>query len=270
LIAEYANAAILIRIGTCSKPLEGRCAGADTYRVRVRVSAEEGFGLIELVFAMLVLNIGIFALIASFQSGTLAVSRSAAASNGTAVADKVMEAYRDLQNCAIYLKSAGTGTDSVTTGLPDGIPKSTSAWYSTYHGDTSAYASNVAGVAQTGYFVYPSGATSPQWVTENTAATGNVKAYCPSGFPGSGGAVSTFAASSGIDPTQAVQKVTGPDGTSYPVLSYIVLLQTSGTLNGVAWTGGYVKQVTVKVMNPRATTQVLARESSIFDPNTSP
>jgi len=179
--------------------------------VRARVSAEEGFGLIELVFAMLVLNIGIFALVASFQSGTLAVSRSAATSNGSAVADKVMEAYRDLQNCAIYLKSAGTGTDSVTTGLPDGIPKSTSAWYAEYHADTSAYASTVEGKAQISYFAYPSGASSPQWVTENTAAT-HVKAYCSTGFPGSGGAVSTFKTSTGIDPTQAVQKVTGPDG----------------------------------------------------------
>jgi type II secretory pathway pseudopilin PulG len=238
--------------------------------VRARVSAEEGFGLIELVFAMLVLNIGIFALVASFQSGTLAVSRSAATSNGSAVADKVMEAYRDLQNCAIYLKSTGTGTDSVTTGLPDGIPKSTSAWYARYHADTSAYASTVAGAAQTNYFVYPSGATSPQWVTENTAATGNVKVYCSTGFPGSGGAVSTFKTSTGIDPTQAVQKVTGPDGASYPVFAYVVLLQTNGTVNGVAWTGGYVKQVTVEVLNPAKTTQVLARESSIFDPNVSP
>jgi hypothetical protein len=87
-----------------------------------------------------------------------------------------------------------------------------------------------------------------------------------SGFPAAGGTLSTFVAGTGIDPTQAVQKVTGPDGQSYPVFSYITLLQAGGT----GWTGGYVKRVTVAVRNPRATTQTLARQSSLFDPNVSP
>jgi len=42
-----------------------------------RAREEDGFGLIELAIAMVVLNVGIFALIAAFQSGTLAISRSA-------------------------------------------------------------------------------------------------------------------------------------------------------------------------------------------------
>jgi type II secretory pathway pseudopilin PulG len=249
---------------------------ADTYSVRTQFADEDGFGLIELVFAMIVLNIGIFALIASFQSGALAVGRSAVASNGTAVADKVMEAYRDLQPCAIYLRASGTGTDDATTHLPDGIPKSTSSWYSKYFADTSAYASTVNQVAQTSYFSYTTPSTTPQWVTESTPATGNVKTSCPSGFPGDNtgsDTVAQFTAITGIDPTQAVQKVLGPDKQSYPVFAYIVLLQTNGTLPGpppTTWWGGYVKQVTVVVRNPILTSQVVARESSIFDPNVSP
>ena len=108
--------------------------------------------------------------------------------------------------------------------------------------------------------------SAPQWVTENTPATGAVLAYCSTGFPAAAGSLSTFTTSTGIDPTQAVQKVTGPDGQSYPVFSYIVLLQAGGT----GWTGGYVKRVTVEVRNPRLTTQTLARESSLFDPNVAP
>jgi len=43
---------------------------------------EEGFGLIELLIAMVVLNVGILALVATFQSGALAISRSAYVSTG--------------------------------------------------------------------------------------------------------------------------------------------------------------------------------------------
>jgi type II secretory pathway pseudopilin PulG len=232
-----------------------------------RVAQEEGFGLVELLFALVILNVGIFALMASFQSGALAVSRAASTSNGTVVADKVMEVYRDLKNCAIYLHATGTGTDNGTTHLPDGIPQSTSAWYTAYQSDTTAYANTVNGANQTAYYSYTTPPTSaPQWVTENTPATGAVLAYCATGFPAAAGSLSTYTASTGVDPTQAVQNVTGPDGQSYPVFSYIVLLQAGGT----GWTGGYVKRVTVEVRNPRLTTQTLARESSLFDPNVAP
>ncbi len=230
-----------------------------------RLAQEEGFGLIELLFALVVLNVGIFALMASFQSGALAVSRASSTSNGTVVADKVMEVYHDLKNCAIYLHGNGTGTD--TAGLPDGIPKSTSTWYTAYQGDTAAYANTVNGANQTTYYSYTTPPTSaPQWVTEYTPATGAVPAYCSTGFPAAAGSLSTFKTSTGIDPTQAVQKVTGPDGQTYPVFSYIVLLQAGGT----GYTGGYVKRVTVSVRDPRLTTRTLARESSLFDPNVAP
>jgi type II secretory pathway pseudopilin PulG len=233
-----------------------------------RVAQEEdGFGLIELLFAMVVLNIGLFALMASFQSGATSVSRSSSTSNATVVADKVMELYRGLKNCAIYLHATGTGTDNGTTGLPDGVPKITSSWYTAYQGDTAAYANTVNGATQTAYYSYTNPpTTAPQWVTENTPATGSVPAYCATGFPAAGGTLSTFVTSTGIDPTQAVQKVTGPDGQRYPVFSYITLLQAGGS----GWTGGYVKRVTVVVRNPRVTTQTLARQSSLFDPNVSP
>jgi type II secretory pathway pseudopilin PulG len=263
LIAEYANEAINARIGSPTRGLEALPAAADTSSMRRLAQEEDGFGLIELLFALIVLNVGIFALIASFQSGTLAVARSASVSNGSVVAEKVMEVYRDLKNCAIYLHGTGTGTDNGATLLPDGIPKSTSTWYSKYSGETAAYANG----AQTSYYSYTSPPTSaPQWVTEYTVATGAVSAYCSTGFPAAGGSLATFKTSTGIDPTAAVQKVTGPDGQKYPVFTYIVLLQTSGT----GYTGGYVKRVTVVVRNPRLTTQTLARTSSIFDPFVAP
>jgi len=83
--------------------------------------------------AMVILNIGIFALMATFQSGSMALKRAAVTSNGAAVGDKVMEAYRGLENKAIYLNGpASTGSDDAS-GMPNGIPNSSSTWYAAYH-----------------------------------------------------------------------------------------------------------------------------------------
>ena len=214
----------------------------------LRAREEKAFGLIELVFAMVMLNVGILALVATFQSGALAIGRSAYASNASAVADKTMEVYRALENKAIYLSApAGGGGD--VSGYPNGIPNSTSTWYSQYQGDTAAYNGGA-------YYNYTTPLTnSPLWVTDSTTGTGYVpipasnSTYLPSGLS--------------PDPTKAVQMVVGPDGQSYPVFTYIVMVQPSGT-------SGWVKQVTVVVRDPRNSTLVLARQSSLFDPNVAP
>ena len=212
-----------------------------------RAREEEGFGLIELLIAMVVLNVGILALVATFQSGALALERSAVTSNGTAVADKAMEAYRGMQNKAIYLNApAGGGND--VSGMPNGIPNSTSSWYSTYEGDAPAYGSGA-------YYNYANPAASPLWVTQSTTGSGYVPIPATS--------TSAVPANLAIDPTKAVQNVTGPDGQSYPVLIYIVMVQPNGA-------GGYVKQVTVTVRDPKNNAKSLARESSLFDPNVAP
>ncbi|HLY93790.1 MAG TPA: hypothetical protein VKP14_02995 [Gaiellaceae bacterium] len=217
-----------------------------TLFVRARLAEEKGFGLIELITAVFMLNIGILALMGAFNSGAFALRHSAATSNGAAVADKVMEVYRDLRNCGIYL-TGGTGND--VSGMPDGIPNSTSAFYAAYHGDTAAYA-NVA------YFNNTTPSSTPLWVIDSTTGSG----YAPIPASSSTCIPTGLAASTGVDPTKAVQQITGPDGLSYTAFSYIVITQPSG----------YAKQVTIEVFNPRQPTQLLARESSIFDPNVAP
>ena len=214
----------------------------------LRAREEKAFGLIELVIAMVMLNVGILALVATFQSGALAIGRSAYSSNATVVADKTMEVYRALQNKAIYLSApAGGGGD--VSGYPNGIPNSTSTWYTKYQGDTGAY----GGVT---YYNYTLPATnSPLWVTDSTTGAG----YVP--IPASSSAV--LPAGLVPDPTKAVQMVVGPDGQSYPVFTYIIMVKPNGT-------SGYVKQVTVVVRDPRNSTLILARQSSLFDPNVAP
>jgi Tfp pilus assembly protein PilV len=216
--------------------------------VQLRAREESGFGLIELLFAMVMLNVGILALVGAFSSGALAVKSSSATSNGSAVADKTMEVFRALQNKAIYLNAPSGGGGDVS-GLPNGIPGSSSTWYSKYQGDTAAY----NGVT---YYSYASPTSSPLWVTQSTTGTG----YTP--IPTSSSA--NLPSGLSPDPTKAVQYVTGPDGQTYPVFVYIVLVQPSAT--STAW----VKQVTVVVRDPRNTTRVLARQTSLFDPSVAP
>jgi type II secretory pathway pseudopilin PulG len=55
---------------------------------------EAGFGLVELLMAMTILNVGILAVVAGFNSGIVALRRSGAISTGTVLADKQMELYR--------------------------------------------------------------------------------------------------------------------------------------------------------------------------------
>jgi Tfp pilus assembly protein PilV len=82
---------------------------------------EAGFGLIELLMAMTVLNIGILAVVAAFNSGGVALRRSSAIGTASVLADKQIELYRALTYDAIALDS---------TSIPGGSPYTTDAAYS--------------------------------------------------------------------------------------------------------------------------------------------
>jgi Tfp pilus assembly protein PilE len=85
--------------------------------ISTRVREESGFGLVELLIAMTVMIVGITALVAAMSSGFIAVKRAADESTAAAVADKQMEAYHALPNCAVYLDSTKIlGTTSVYKG----------------------------------------------------------------------------------------------------------------------------------------------------------
>ena len=96
-----------------------------------RLEQEDGFGLIELLMAMVMLNIGILAMVASFNSGIVALARSSHISTAAALADQQMELYRGLTYGCIYLSAAGTSSNwtgdttfnqgtTVTTPQPSG------------------------------------------------------------------------------------------------------------------------------------------------------
>lgn len=69
-------------------------------------SAEDGFGLIELLIAMVILNVGLLAIIASFQAGIVTLSRASRITTAGVIADQQMELYRAITYDSIRLASA--------------------------------------------------------------------------------------------------------------------------------------------------------------------
>ena len=151
-----------------------------------RLRDEGGFALIEMLIAIVVINVGLLAILLALTSGVTTLRRSAEVSTASAVADRQLERYRAQAFTSIYLD---------TTAL--------AATDSTYQADSAYSASQV------------------------NQACGTLTPVCT--------------------PTQTV---TGPDGRSYRVDTYIVWTTPSG--------GTAVKQVTV-VVRKSGTTATLAR-----------
>jgi Tfp pilus assembly protein PilV len=99
--------------------------------VRVRLRGEQGFGLIELLMAMVMLNIGILAIVAAFNSGIIAVNRAGKVSTGAALADQQMELYRALPYASIALDTTTlSGVDNTykcDSALGASCPNSTAS-----------------------------------------------------------------------------------------------------------------------------------------------
>ena len=88
--------------------------------VRLRARSQSGFGLIELLLSMTMLNIGILALVAAFQSGAFALKRASALSTAAAVADIQMERYRGYKYCgALFTASDVTAAQADSTYTAD-------------------------------------------------------------------------------------------------------------------------------------------------------
>jgi hypothetical protein len=86
--------------------------------VRTRLRQEAGFGLLELLMAMTILNIGILAVVGAFNSGAVALRRSATISTATVLADKQMELYRALTYGSIALDPSSIPATTPYTSDP--------------------------------------------------------------------------------------------------------------------------------------------------------
>jgi len=95
-----------------------RLAGGRSNRLLAKLRGEDGLGLVELLIALLVLNVGIFATLGAFTSAATALNRASHVSTASAISDKQMETYRNTAYASI--PSSGTTTTSVTGA--DGRP----------------------------------------------------------------------------------------------------------------------------------------------------
>jgi type II secretory pathway pseudopilin PulG len=240
----------------------------------MRIRDESGMGLLELLIAMVVLNIGLFAVVGVFNGATVAIARAATISSATAVADRQMEIYRSLQNCAIWLDTT-TPPPVLPATTPPGTTFPVKGAGSTYEADTRSYTNvyTFTGPNQTGVpvaFLDKSQSVPLQawekWATWSTSTlvltdwSGDIPTSCKPSGPGALTATSTPTLSA----TQPIQDVQGPDGVTYPVYTYIIIIQPTNST--ATYTGTYVKQVTVVVRDPRNSAKILARETSIFNP----
>jgi type II secretory pathway pseudopilin PulG len=101
--------------------LEGRRSAADRALVRAVLRREGGFGLVELLISMTMLNIGLLAVVAAFSSGIVSLNRASRITTAAVLADGQMELYRALTYSAIRLEP---------TSIPGVAPYATDQAYS--------------------------------------------------------------------------------------------------------------------------------------------
>jgi prepilin-type N-terminal cleavage/methylation domain-containing protein len=90
------------------------------------VGREEGFTLVELLIAMIVLTIGILALVAAYTSGYVALNRATRVSSAEVLTDSQMERFRALSYTSIQLnRTCGANCAEDSTYTSDVVYSST-------------------------------------------------------------------------------------------------------------------------------------------------
>ena len=91
-------------------PLEIPGRPADDEHVMLRARADDGFGLVELMISLVVLNVGVLAIVAAFSSGAVTIRRAQETQTALSLADKQMELFRAIRYVDIYLDSTSVTT----------------------------------------------------------------------------------------------------------------------------------------------------------------
>jgi len=107
-------------IGRGIEALERERNAADRSFVRALLRREGGFGLLELLLALTLLNIGLLAVVAAFSSGIVSLNRASRITTAAILADGQMELYRGLTYNAIHLEPSS---------IPSGAPYTTDTAY---------------------------------------------------------------------------------------------------------------------------------------------
>jgi type II secretory pathway pseudopilin PulG len=200
----------------------------------VRIRSDDGFLMMELLMAIVVLTVALTALVMVFSTGQLVMRRSSQVTTAAMLADAQMETFR-----AMTARDIGVDLSAGTVAALDSTYKNDAACANATISKTCA----VDGVGATE--IGPTGAVPNTCTQINTWYT-NTRPCTPS---------------------RTVTSSTTPaslDGRSYRIDTYVVQLAatSTGTLLRAR------KQVTVVVRDGLQLTRTLARETSIFDCST--
>jgi type II secretory pathway pseudopilin PulG len=201
---------------------------------------EKGFGLLELLISLTILNVGLLALVSVFISGATSLRRASKTGTAGAIAEQQIELYRAMRYCQIVV----TGTSAGAVTSPDSV----------YSSD-SAYSATQATTAR-----------SNSWCTAQTPAQNPPYSACVTSLGSS--------PSPALSSCSVSQTITGADGHHYRVDTYVVLITGGCPSAGTCPPGNYAgregKQVTVVVRDATTTTTVarpnLTRQVATFDP----
>lgn len=194
-----------------------------------RLKSEQGFGLVEMVTAIVILQVGLLAVVGAFGTGSLALAKASHINTAALLADQQMELYRDMPYDAIGLDTTGNYGTSYTS-------------------DTA--------VCPTGQ-TPTCGNTGPR--NNNSPNTASWSCTATSGST----SVSLYFSANGVNPCTMERTVSGssaPDGYSYKVQTYI---EWGSLISGQR----SAKQVSVVVRDGSSGIE-LAKEVSTFDCST--
>ena len=245
--------------------------------------------MIELLAAMTVMLVGIFAVFGLFQAGIVQIRRASTVTTAAAVADSEMEKFRAIKYEAIGLTN--TTVDTVVAGSYG----STYTGQSFYKTDTAASTTLSAAITTTSQTTVPVQATitgfpssgpflvkiDSEYMLINTRSSSTWTLYQSSDRGLLGSTAATHAAGAtvywiqrvnvatcGSSPcTTAVptKTVTGADGRSYKVDTYITWKQIT---NSGSTAGRLVKLVSIVVRENASPYRAWAKVSASFDEGT--
>jgi type II secretory pathway pseudopilin PulG len=195
-----------------------------------RVRAEEGFGLIEMTIALMMLAIGISALGGLFVSGNLALRRASKQDTATVLADRALEQFR-----AIKFNDIALSASLVATATSDSTYANDSALSGGASDVTTSGSPCSGGVGLMPITCYPSRtvSASSDTVTGTTQSTGSGQ--------------------------------TSPDGHTYRIDTYVTLGCPDGGAPSSCAANPFSQVKIVSVVVRDATNATVYRASTTFD-----
>jgi len=244
--------------------------------------------MIELLAAMTVMLVGIFAVFGLFQAGIVQIRRASTMTTAAAIADSEIEKFRAIKYDSIGLSN--TDVDTV-------VGSSYGATYTgqTYYLTDSAASTTLTGSMDSSQLTVPVPASPTGFpsagpfivkidselmlISTRTSTPWAISASNERGYLGTTAAAHSNGATvylvqrvnvaaCGTSPCTtkvATQTVTGADGRSYKVDTYVTWKQIT---NSGSTTGRLVKRVSIVVRGNASPYPVYARVSSAFDEST--